>query len=263
MRRPTPRSVAFTLVELLVVISIISILMSLVMPVLGRARGAARTAHCSSNLRNLGAAWELYSDDYRGYCMPQVWFRTSPPTYWWGSNGDPADYTVGFIYPYLEQAAGLDNAFDCPEQPWGSYIPQGAARGPTTTYGYNGLYLAPPASGWSTSSAKTHWRTLGEIPSPSQLFVFADTALDWTNKGRVSNNCFLDGPYVPGGGSWSTNRYPTIRFRHRGNAVIVFADGHVSIFSKTRAHITSTVAAIGYVGDHLAPHYVPDWRDWF
>ena len=128
------RSLAFTLVELLISVSVISIILSMVMPVLSHARTGARTVKCLGQLRQLGAAWQLYADDYRGYCMPQVWFKAKPPVYWWGANGDPADYEAGLVYPYIEMEAGLNNVFDCPEQPWGSYIPQGAARGPTKVF---------------------------------------------------------------------------------------------------------------------------------
>lgn len=250
--------------ELLVAVSVISILMSLVLPALGAARRTARATKCSHNLRNLGQGWQIYADDFRDYAMPQVWFAARPAIYWWGANGEPADHSVGLLAPYLGQEAGLDNAFDCPEQPWGSYIPQGLARGPTTTYGYNALYLAPRASGWGVPrSANAHWKTLGEIEGASQLFVFADTAMDWTNAGRVSNNCYLDGPYVPWGGSWHRNGYPTLSFRHHGRAVVAFADTHVEAIAKTRATITSTASDIGYVGDGMAPHYVPDWDEWF
>ena len=245
-------------------VSVIGILMTMVMPALGYARRSARTVHCSNNLRNLAQGWQLYADDHRGFCMPQVWFAASPSLYWWGANGDPADHSAGLLAPYLDAHAGLDNTFDCPEQPWGSYIPQGAARGPTTTYGYNGLYLTPRASGWGVpASANAHWKSIGEIQGASQLFVFADTALDWTNAGRLSNNCFLYAPQEPWGNGWHTNGWPTLRFRHGGRAVVAFADTHVRAIDKSRARITSTVAAIGYVGDDPAPHYVPDWNDWF
>lgn len=53
---------AFTLVELLVVISIIALLISLLLPALSKARSAAQTAICLSNLRQIGIANHLYAD---------------------------------------------------------------------------------------------------------------------------------------------------------------------------------------------------------
>jgi len=57
----------FTLVELLVVIAIIALLMSILMPALGRVRKQAKFVICQSNLRQLGVAFEMYTSDNDGY----------------------------------------------------------------------------------------------------------------------------------------------------------------------------------------------------
>src|SRR5947209_1187687 len=54
----------FTLIELLVVIAVIAILAALLFPVFARTREKARAARCLSNLKQMGAAWMLYAQDY-------------------------------------------------------------------------------------------------------------------------------------------------------------------------------------------------------
>lgn len=60
----------FTLVELLVVIGIIAVLVSILLPAVGRAREMGRTATCLSNLRQIGQAALAYATKFDGYTLP-------------------------------------------------------------------------------------------------------------------------------------------------------------------------------------------------
>ena len=69
-RRSTAATRAFTLVELLVVIGIIAVLIGILLPSLRRARQAAQTTQCLSNLRQLNAALVAYTQDNRNRIFP-------------------------------------------------------------------------------------------------------------------------------------------------------------------------------------------------
>jgi prepilin-type N-terminal cleavage/methylation domain-containing protein/prepilin-type processing-associated H-X9-DG protein len=61
----------FTLVELLVVISIIALLIAILLPVLSSARDAGRSVQCLSNERQVGIAFNTYAEEFADY-IPAV-----------------------------------------------------------------------------------------------------------------------------------------------------------------------------------------------
>lgn len=82
------RAAAFTLVELLVVMAIIAVLIGLLLPALPRVYDAAQRTRCAANLRGIGQAFQLYTDDHRevypvARYMPEPWLwppgNTDPP----------------------------------------------------------------------------------------------------------------------------------------------------------------------------------------
>ncbi|MEO0587325.1 MAG: DUF1559 domain-containing protein [Planctomycetota bacterium] len=103
-RRPRP---AFSLIELLVVISIIALLIGLLLPSLGSARAVARNLQCANNLRTMGIATNIYADLFRGNFPARY---TSTPVRW------PS---------LLEESFTADEVLICPDDPdLDRYAPQ-------------------------------------------------------------------------------------------------------------------------------------------
>ncbi|MBX3393818.1 MAG: type II secretion system protein [Phycisphaerae bacterium] len=258
----------FTLLELLVVIGILAVVVSILLPALSSARRSGMRAACGARLRELGRALVMYANDHDDRAIPLAYtdmavIGSGPAVYWWGTNESGAvDHERGFTWPYLQTIPSPSSVFECPEQPWGSYRPQGAAQAITSTYGYNGYYLSPSQTpGFSFQIGHREWKTLSRVREASQVFVFADAMID-LGGALPRNSALLDPPMLFDGAGWTLNESPTTSFRHADRAQAVHADGHVEAYRSRPAWLTSSRWRIGSVGVENGPHYVPDWRDW-
>jgi prepilin-type processing-associated H-X9-DG protein/prepilin-type N-terminal cleavage/methylation domain-containing protein len=74
----------FTVVELLVTLSIIGILLAIVLPALSAAREAARVTECANHLKQLGLALHNYEDSFRCFPAGWQWESTNQSAYGWG-----------------------------------------------------------------------------------------------------------------------------------------------------------------------------------
>lgn len=105
--RPAPRK-AFTLVELLVVLAILSLLLSLVVPSFGRVKFITRVTLCKTNLRATGLGMNLYATSNRNYLPRFDWTETSGKNTWDVTN----EFVLG-VFPYVDKY----DLWFCPVRP--------------------------------------------------------------------------------------------------------------------------------------------------
>lgn len=133
-------SSGFTLVELLVVIGIISVLVAILLPALNKARQAAMSVSCMSNLRQVGMAVSMYAHDHDGWLMTyrEGYYLGPPPAIPAGSFWPQILTKNGYLPDGVSDIPGsIFTAFTCPTQV-ANQTPAGDWR--RTHYGVNAFF---------------------------------------------------------------------------------------------------------------------------
>jgi prepilin-type N-terminal cleavage/methylation domain-containing protein len=105
----------FTLIELLVVIAILAILAAILFPVFAQAREKARQTTCSSNLKQIGTAFAMYTQDYDERLPDRRDLkRTLPGGYLPWSTWPPSDPRAGWAALTLAPYIRNDAVWSCP-----------------------------------------------------------------------------------------------------------------------------------------------------
>jgi prepilin-type processing-associated H-X9-DG protein/prepilin-type N-terminal cleavage/methylation domain-containing protein len=257
-----PSHPAFTLVELLVVIGIIALLIAILLPALGRAREAANTITCASNMRQVGQAVMLFTHNNDGR-FPGRAHRTATGTYYswhdilnhkvYGTNvlrdgaggpiqrymvgstsvGEPGAHTRGpfrpLVCPSMMRMARTDYG-----RPW--IMSEKAAGGPNWATAGFAPEADPPKPGtygaMATSGHFTRYYTLGarvtfyRNPSEKILIIEASRGHDEFDPSQNPGLATPEVPWSPSVGAWGFP-HPDLRMN------ILFVDGHVETMSTT------------------------------
>jgi len=203
----------FTLIELLVVIAIIAILAAILFPVFAQAREKARQATCASNLKQIGLAAMMYTQDY-----DETWVGLStqnPANTNWGGY---VPYYVNLdLYIKLPVGQSHGGVWNCP-----SDIPAKQWTGSSFHHTYvastihnvgNGCDDSPISNSGCTTDAK--------ITAPSATIVMVESGTDWDAWDfEVAQH-----------GLWSGGPTPWLFAGHASHSNYLFADGHVKALS--------------------------------
>ncbi len=212
--RPAGPAGNFTLIELLVVIAIIAILASMLLPALSKARTAAQSIKCVSNIRQIVTAFNMYSLEN------EEWIVTSgdDDQRWCGKLSGSSFIPQGGLMDYLGESRQIKA---CPA------LSVNGTSGAYENAGCGGYGLNAVIGGlWgATPTVKT-----GQLTSAAATVAFADT-LQYTSGGAnasVIESHYVSPPTYPDTGWGAFDAYPDMNFRHDRKASVAWCDGHVT-----------------------------------
>jgi len=252
----------FTLVELLVVISIIALLLAVLLPSLQKARETAKRIICSNTLKTFGMANVAYSVSCNGAYVPVRSMISATTERDW--LGNPTFRKLLGVDKYLKRddldwngatlAFDMPPAYTCPSDKIANdkknrYMDQQSGAGKVlVSYGYNFTEWAK--TDWSTWNGKPadagHKAT--NIKQPGSKLAFADS-IDWWVCWNGSDYAGIDSALHDPQKCWDKMGQQTIKvykdaglhgpviYRHMEGANIAFFDGHVKYMKKQEVYI--------------------------
>ena len=253
------KSSAFTLIELLVVIAIIAILAAILFPVFAQAREKARQTACLSNLKQIGTALMMYTQDY-DETLPHVQFGYTIGGAPVAANALCSYKWMDVIQPYVKS----DEMFSCPSDSSSTRKFQSLANaagnpriGNTSTttptggsYSINESYSSPVAG-----ATNPQGQSLAVIARPADTIFGVESQsvpgnrIYWSNWYYANDWTFSADPAGAGmklntsttpnffGVTDSANRRYFFYARHSQMGNVLFCDGRV------KAHRADQVAA--------------------
>ncbi len=237
MRYIANKMSGFTLIELLVVISIISLLMSITLPSLSRAREMGKRIDCQSNVRQLTLAWQMYvMDNDEKLCSSDTWFNNDSyglPDYWrrhepsWVTDG-PDRYNEPLNYIGGTETAIKDGVLWHYVNSLKVYKCKSDRTGVLRNYSISSVMSKNDML--PDEVYNRQFATMGDIKGTSKEMVFIDADVysgcladePWLHGSFWPFNVIKD-PWVP---VWCWQQGQSITARHSDGCNLSFADGH-------------------------------------